>query len=472
MKAALRGLIITVCAAGQTASAASLPDTMLTSMWNFSLARLQAAMVQMGNNTTAFPRRAPQTSGVWETEGASSWISGFYPGCLWYAYEKSGDTMFRYNARRWTEALYAQRLNTGTHDVGFMIFCSYGNAYRLLGTSSYRTVILEAASSLSTRYRAAGIIDSWNWSPYDTGWEAIIDNMMNLELLFWASQNGGSSTYNTYATSHAEKSLANHFRADSSTFHVVKYRRTSPYAVLSQETRQGYADWSCWARGQAWAIYGFTMAYRFTGDPRFLVRAGGAADYFLRRLPADRIPYWDFDAPGATGVPDTAPRDASSSAIVASALLELSTLTGVPDSVRYRDSALSLIRGLWTTRYRGLTTQASILNHSTGSRKEGHDVDMGIIYADYYFLEALIRYARISGTTAVANPCFRCRGPVSSSALELFSPVFTETFNLLGRKGTPFSGKSSPAVIILRSSGADGAEHVHRKAVSGRGNSR
>jgi unsaturated chondroitin disaccharide hydrolase len=440
---------------------------MLAGMWNFSLARLRAAMTQMGNNTSAFPRRAPQTGGVWETEGASSWISGFYPGCLWYAFEKSGDTLFRYNARRWTEALYGQRLNTGTHDVGFMIFCSYGNGCRLLGTTSYRTVINEAANSLATRYKAAGIIDSWSWAPYDTGWEAIIDNMMNLELLFWSSRNGGSSTFNTYAVSHADKSLANHFRADSSTFHVVKYRRTSPYPVISQETRQGYADWSCWARGQAWAVYGFTMAYRFTNDPRYLIRARGAADYFLRRLPADRIPYWDFDAPGSSGVPDTAPRDASSSAIVASALLELSTLTGAPDSVRYRDSALSLIRGLWTTRYRGLATQASILNHSTGSRKEGHDVDMGIIYADYYFLEALLRYERYSQSTAVVPLCFRCRGPVVSSVPAPLAPSLVETFNLLGRKGGASSCAVSPGIFIYRFPAAGVPERVTGKSISG-----
>ena len=217
-------------------------------------------MTDLGGNTSQFPRRAPQTSGKWEYVGSGDWTSGFYPGCLWFAYEKTDDTTFRNAAHRWTEAVESQKNNTGTHDVGFMIFSSYGNGYRLLETDDYPPVIRTAAKSLSTRYKAlAGIIDSWDFAPYNGGWEEIIDNMMNLELLFWVAANGGSSEYYDMAVSHAENAMTNHFRADSSTYHVVRYRQTTG-EMTSQETRQGYSNESCWARGQAWATYGFTMA--------------------------------------------------------------------------------------------------------------------------------------------------------------------------------------------------------------------
>lgn len=428
-----------------TCFAANLPDTMLTAMWNFSFARLKATMTAMGNATSQFPRNAPQTGGVWNKVGAGDWTSGFYPGCLWLAYEKSGDTLFRNAAQKWTAALSGQSTNTSTHDVGFMIFSSYGNGYRLLKTSSYLPIIQTAAQSLSTRYKPlAGIIDSWSFAPYDVTWEEIIDNMMNLELLFWTAANGGSSTYRDMAVSHATKAMTNHFRTDSSTFHVVKYSQTTG-AVTSRETRQGYSNSSCWARGQAWAVYGATMAYRFTKDPQFLSAAKKAAAYFLRRLPADRVPFWDFDAPGIPA--DTVPRDASSSAIVASALLELSTLTGPADSLKYRDTALSLIRGLWTPKYRGLATQASILNHSTGSRMEDHDVDMGIIYADYYFLEALLRYEKYSAPVSAVRP-----GQVKTGKAESGSSVSgllpKSAVDFLGRHHPPAGRVSAPGVMV------------------------
>jgi len=453
--------ILALFFAGQVLSAASLPDTMLTNAWAFSLARLRTTMTALGNNTTQFPRRATQTGGTWVTVAASDWTSGFYPGCLWLAYEKSGDTMFRYNAQRWTNALYAQRLTTTTHDVGFMIFTSYGNGYRLLGTSSYLPVIITAAQSLATRYRSlAGIIDSWSFAPYDTGWEAIIDNMMNLELMFWASQNGAGVSFYDTALSHATKTMTNHFRTDSSTYHVVRYSRTTG-AVISRETRQGYANSSCWARGQSWAVHGFTMAYRFTGNAQFLVTARKAADYFIYHLPADRIPYWDYQAPGAGGTPDTTPRDASAAAIVASGLLELSTFVGSADSVRYRDSAVSILRALCSTKYRALTTQTSILNHSTGSRPENTEVDVGLIYADYYFLQALLRYELYSRSTAVLH----WSAYLKKNAITL-API-PQPFDLLGRKIAIFSGPTPPGIFIIRVPEAQDQPSGQRTIISG-----
>jgi unsaturated chondroitin disaccharide hydrolase len=236
----------------------------------------------------------------------------------------------------------------------------------------------------------------------------------------------------------AEKAMVNHFRSDSSTYHVVRYSQTTG-AMISQETRQGYSNESCWARGQAWAMYGFTMVYWFTKDTRFLMAARKAADYFNNHLPADRVPFWDFNAPGIPA--DTVPRDASASAIVASGLLELATYVGASDSARYRDMAISLIKSLWAPKYQGLKTQASILNHSTGSRKEGHEVDMGIIYADYYFLEALLRYEKLKSNTSIMR--YSVMQPVKNAVLRVPSAC-----NLLGRSIQPFSGKQSSGLII------------------------
>lgn len=432
-------LLLALCS---LVSASSITDTMLYAIWEFSLSKLRATMDDLGNDTSQFPRRAPQTEGKWQTVPASDWTSGFYPGCLWFAYEESEDEAFRDAARQWTAALDGQKNNTGTHDVGFMIFCSYGNGYFLLDTDSYLPVMKTAAQSLSTRYKPlAGIIDSWNVSPYDSGWEEIIDNMMNLELLFWVAANGGSSEYHDMAVSHAEHAMANHFRDDGSTYHVVRYSRTTG-EMTGQETRQGYTDESCWARGQAWAVYGFTMAYRFTEDERFLATARKAADYYLEHLPDDRVPFWDFDAPGIPA--DTVPRDASSSAIVASALLELAAYTGAPDSARYFDAAVSLIQGLWTEKYRGRATQASILNHSTGSRKENHDVDMGIIYADYYFLEALLRYEKLIRTATT----YRHHVKPLSLGDNVSSSRISARYNLLGRSIGPWEDLRSPGLLI------------------------
>jgi unsaturated chondroitin disaccharide hydrolase len=443
--ARLTKLIITTLALSGMVSAASLPDTMLTNAWSFSLARLKSTMSAI-TDTTKFPRSASQT---WTTVASSDWTSGFYPGCLWLAYEKSGDTTFRHAAQRWTSALYAQRNDTSTHDVGFEILCSYGNGYRLLGTASYKTVMLTAAQTLTKRYKPlAGIIDCWQFAPYDTGWEEIIDCMMNLEPLFWASQNGGGQNYYDTAVTHATKAMTNHFRADSSTYHVVKYSRITG-AMIAQVTNQGYSNSSCWARGQSWAINGFTMAYRFTKNAQFLVAARKAADYFIRRLPVDRIPYWDFQAPGVGGTPDTTPRDASAAAIAASGLLELSTCVGAADSLRYRDSAVSILRGLCATKYRAAAAQASILNYCTGNRPQNTEVNVGLIYADYYFLQALLRYELYSGTTAVSKPNFSYTKPAPAFVRML--PSFTSPVDLLGRKANTFSPGTPSGIYIIRS---------------------
>lgn len=321
------------------------------------------------------------------------WVSGFFAGTLWYMYELTGDETWAEHARRHTEVLDSIQYLTWHHDVGFMIYDSYGNGLRLKDIPGYKDVCITTAKSLSTRFRpGAGIIQSWN---VDRGWQAergwtcpvIIDNMMNLELLFKATEFSGDSTYAKIAISHADKTMENHFRPDYSCYHVVDYDPETG-EVLHRCTAQGYADESAWARGQSWALYGYTVAYRFTGDEKYLRHAENVAGFIFNdpNMPEDLVPYWDFDAPD---IPD-AYRDVSSAAINASALYELSCLTG---NASYKEKADRIIESLSTPAYRAAqgTNGGFILMHSVGSIPHGSSIDVPLNYADYYLLEALIR---------------------------------------------------------------------------------
>jgi hypothetical protein len=281
----------------------------------------------------------------------------------------------------------------GIHDLGFMIFGSFGNAFRLCPSDARKEIILQAAETLATRFNpAVGCLKSWDDSRW--AYPVIIDNMMNLELLFWAAANGGPARLREIAVSHAEKTMSNQFRADGGTYHVLGYDPSSG-AVLVRNTRQGAADESTWARGQSWAIYGFTLTYRYTKDARFLNAARRAADYFLVRLPPDGVPYWDFQAPG---IPDE-PRDASAAAIAASALFELSGY-GPEPAIRetYARAARHILGSLFSPPYLAEGTNShAILDHSVGSKPGNLEVDVSLIYADYYFLEALARWKAQAG---------------------------------------------------------------------------
>ena len=330
------------------------------------------------------------------------WVSGFFAGTLWYMYELTGDEMWAGHARKHTEILDSIQYLTWHHDVGFMIYDSYGNGLRLKNIPEYKDVCVTTAKSLSTRFRpGAGIIQSWN---VDRGWQSergwkcpvIIDNMMNLELLFKATEFIGDSTYAKIAISHADKTMENHFRPDYSCYHVVDYDPETG-EVLHRCTAQGYADESAWARGQAWALYGYTTAYRFTGYDRYLRQAENVAGFIFNdpNMPEDLVPYWDFDAPD---IPDTY-RDVSSAAIIASALYELGYLTG---NTSYFEKADRIIASLSTPAYRAAqgTNGGFILMHSVGSIPHGSSIDVPLNYADYYFLEALIRKRNIGNGLA------------------------------------------------------------------------
>jgi rhamnogalacturonyl hydrolase YesR len=321
------------------------------------------------------------------------WTSGFFSGDLWYLYELTGDKKWKMQAIKYTEALDSVQYLTDHHDIGFMIGCSYGNGYKLTHNKAYERVIIQAAKSLSTRFRpVAGVIQSWNvrgnWQE-KKGWQCpvIIDNMMNLELLFRATSLSGDSSFYRIAVSHADQTMKNHFRRDNSCWHVIDYSMADG-SVKHRQTAQGYSDESAWARGQAWAIYGFTMCYRETGNRKYLDQAEKTFEFVANHpnLPKDGVPYWDFNAPK---IPREF-RDVSSAAIIASALYELSTYD---KSEYYKGWADKIMKSLGGKKYRAKPGKNGnfILMHSVGSIPHKSEVDVPLNYADYYFLEALKR---------------------------------------------------------------------------------
>lgn len=337
------------------------------------------------------PRTVDTKGNIVYARNVWDWTSGFFAGSLWYLYNLTGDEKWKTLAKKYTEALKQQQYITSHHDIGFIIGCSYLNGMRM-GQEAYDTIIVQAAKSLSTRFRSgAGVIQSWNTR---TGWQAqrgwecpvIIDNMMNLEILFEATSLSGDSTFYNMAVSHADMTLKNHFRMDGSSYHVVDYdMRTGK--VRSRCTAQGYSDESAWARGQAWGIYGYTMCYRYTRQLKYLEQAEAAYEFVCTHpnLPEDLIPYWDFDA---VNIPHEL-RDASA-AIMAAALYELSMYS---NKAKYKETADKVMHSLSSSDYRSKIGENHnfLLMHSVGSYPHGNEIDVPLIYADYYFLEALKR---------------------------------------------------------------------------------
>lgn len=337
------------------------------------------------------PRNIQGDDSVWSVRKAcpEEWCSGFWPGVLWYDYELTGDSTVLDKARRYTAELeHISRMPAYDHDLGFLMFCSYGNGYRLTGDSSYRDVILATADSLATLYNpTVGTILSWprNVAMFG-GHNTIMDNMINLEMLFWAAKNGGDHSLYDVALQHASTTMENHFRPDGTCYHVAVYDPSDGHFIKGV-THQGYSDSSTWARGQAWAVYGYTVVYRETGEQRFLDFACKVTDAYLSRLPEDMVPYWDFDDPA---IP-SAPRDASAAGIVASALLELHKYVGGEKGENYRRAAMGMLASLGSEAYRSGSHRCSFLDHSTGHHPAGSEIDASIIYADYYYIEALSR---------------------------------------------------------------------------------
>ena len=370
------------------------------------------AMLKALPEPTAYPRTT-DNNGKLRTTPLNDWTEGFYPGSLWYIYENNKQNTWKQEAIRWTEALEPLKKQKGHHDIGFLIYCSFGNAYRLTKKEEYKQIIIEAANSLCTRFSPkTGCIKSWNyrksWNGKDEWfYPVIIDNMMNLELLFHASKVTGDESFRKVAISHAEQVMHHQVRKDYSCFHIIYYDKKTGKPIKG-ETSQGYSDNSAWSRGQAWGIYGFTMCYRETKDKRFLKTAEKMADFYLDHpnLPSDKVAWWDFNAfqEGYTpGIRSNARkmvnnyRDASAAACVASALLELSTYSKGSKSKKYLESAKQILHVLGSTNYRAeLGKNANfILMHSVGTVPHNAEIDVPLVYADYYFIEALFRYDKL-----------------------------------------------------------------------------
>lgn len=372
----------------------------LSASLNYCVSQTERSLKELKGDSTynysLMPRNVLSKEHHWNLRKATKeeWTSGFWPGVLWYDYEQTHDESIRKVAENYTHSLeFLSRTSAFDHDLGFLVFSSYGNGYRLTGNQAYKKIILDTADTLATLFNPiVGTLLSWprevkplNW-PHNT----IMDNMINLEMLFWAAKNGGSKRLYDIAVRHAETTMKNHFRPDYTSYHVAVYD-TITGKFIKGVTHQGYADESMWARGQAWAIYGFTVVYRETKDPRFLDFVQKVANVYLDRLPADKIPYWDFSAPDQPN----APRDASAACVVASALLELSTYTSPKVAKRYRHEAITMLRELSSKRYQSGTKNPSFLLHSTGNYPVGSEIDASIIYADYYYYEALLRLKHI-----------------------------------------------------------------------------
>jgi unsaturated chondroitin disaccharide hydrolase len=327
------------------------------------------------------------------------WCSGFFAGNLWFLYEYTGDKYWKEQSTPYTIAMETEKIDSGTHDMGFKVYNSVGNAYRLTHDQQYKAVILQSAKTLITRFNPIiGCLKSWDHRK-DWKFPVIIDNMMNLELLFEATKLSGDSSFYKIAVTHANTTMKNHFRDNYSSYHVIDYDPETG-KVLHKQTHQGFSDSSSWARGQAWGLYGYTMCYRETGNMIYLQQAENIAKFIFNNpaMPADLVPYWDYDAAKLPGQP----RDASAAAIAASALYELSTYSKNGDL--YRTMADRILNSLGRSyQAKPDSARGFLLLHSTGHKPAKSEIDVPIVYADYYYLEALLRQKRLANKKAVIN---------------------------------------------------------------------
>ncbi len=321
------------------------------------------------------------------------WCSGFFGGSLWYIFEQTQDPKWKAAADKWTMAVEKEQFNTKTHDLGFMLYCPFGNGYRLTKNEQYKNIMLTGAKSLATRFNpSVGLIKSWEKFDKVYTYPVIIDNMMNLEFLFWAAKESGNKNFYKLSVTHADNTIKHHYRPDYSSYHVICYGENGE--VLAKKTHQGAADESAWSRGQAWGLYGYVVMYRATKDPKYLNQARNIAKFILNNpnLPADKIPFWDYSKPGEE-------RDASAGAIAASALFELSGYTKGNEKLNYIKQATTMLETLASPAFKAKLGENNhfILKHSTGHKPGNSEIDVPLVYADYYYLEALLRYQKIKG---------------------------------------------------------------------------
>jgi unsaturated chondroitin disaccharide hydrolase len=362
-----------------------------------SMARKLAHYDDHQPDKSAYPNEAK--ADVWSTVPASDWVSGFYPGALWYVYEFAmrrqwpDQDRWRQRAHTWTTGLTEEQFTTTNHDLGFMIMDSFGHGYRLTGDPTYKAVVLQAAESLSKRFNETiGLIRSWGAIDDPENFIVIIDNMMNLELLVWASDNGGPQRYRQVATQHADRSCVEFFRPDHSTYHVIDFNPQTG-ELKRKYTHQGLSDESCWSRGQTWAIYGYAYLFEVTGDPRYLAQSVAAADYYLARLPADHVPPSDFDS----GLAGLKYKDSSAAALASCAFFRLSRVCAkAADKARFWQAAVNALASLVQAPYFSTSpSQASALHYQARNfhADASHRLtNTGLIFGDYFLLEALLAY--------------------------------------------------------------------------------
>ena len=360
---------------------------------NFKDAGKQYKVLMSNLPQDKFPKTYFPKTGKYEFSGSDWWCSGFYPGSLLYIYQQTKDAELLKENNRILGVLEKEKFNTTTHDLGFMMYCSFGNAKDIAPKPEYKDILIQSAKSLATRFNpTVGCIKSWDSKKGD--FLVIIDNMMNLELLFWATKVTGDSTYYKIAVTHANTTMKNHFRPDYSSYHVINYNATTG-GVQQKKTAQGYADESAWARGQAWGLYGYAVMYRETKNPIYLEQAKNIAKFILTHpnMPADKVPYWDFNAPN---IP-TALRDASAASVMASALLELSGYVDKNLKKDYIKNAEAMIYSLSNAPYKAAigTNGGFLIEHCVGHIPQNTEVDVPLTYADYYFLEAMKRYKEL-----------------------------------------------------------------------------
>ena len=354
-----------------------------------SLVRLEKSVREVGGPALYPTYGTPQLR--WQLKPASDWTSGFYPGCLWRAYEISRDPRFAGWAREWTAGIEGEKLNTDTHDLGFRFMCSFGNGIRLAPgpeNRRYKEAMIAAAETLARRFnpRVGALSSNWDMAPVGNSFPVVVDIMMNLELLFWTAENGGPADLAVLARTHALTTGRDFVRPDGGTYHVVRYNPDTG-RVINRGTLQGAGPETTWSRGQAWGIYGMVVAYRYTHDQQFLDLAIKLADYFLGHLPADHVAPWDFQS-------EIKYRDVSAAAITASALFELARY-GDDAALRrrYESGAEAMLASLCQPPYLVTRTDSNcLLDHSVQFLPIHSNVDVPAIFADYYFLEAIARF--------------------------------------------------------------------------------
>ena len=368
------------------------PDKKLleTIKTNFTDAAAQYKFLAKELPADKFPKTFFPLTGLHEFSNSGWWCSGFYPGTLLYLFQQTKEQWLYDEAMRIMKVLEKEQFNTHTHDLGFMMFCSFGNANAIAPKPEYKEILINSAKSLSTRFNpTVGCIKSWDGKPNE--FLVIIDNMMNLDLLFWATKTTGDSSFYKIAVTHANTTIKNHFREDNSSWHVINYNAETG-GINQKKTAQGAADGSAWARGEVWGLYGYTATYRETKDPVYLNQANKIARFVLDHpnLPADKIPYWDFNAPE---IPH-ALRDASAASILASGLLELSQYVDAKTSTEYIKVAETILKYLSSNTYKAApgTNGGFIIQHGVGHKPAGTEVNVPLTYGDYYFIEAMIRY--------------------------------------------------------------------------------